>query len=440
MEQMKKIKVVFICHFSNSEIRNQLALSKLCFINKVREIFGKGVAFNHKDFAPWITNYIKEFEQFNDVELHIVAPHYGMKRLTTKFKLKNTFYYFFRPEFLPILSRVFRKLNMDSKNFRLNRLLIKRFLKDINADIVNLIGTENPYYSIASLDIKDTPVFVSVQTVYTNPKRKELTGNVDIIRWNTELKVHKKEKYYGATGRMHHDLILNNNPAAIIFKFKFPVQKPELVYNLQKKYDFVFFAAGVTPKKGVEDAIEALALVKAKYNGVTLNIVGSCDPEYKQFLDKTIKKLNLQLNVFFNSYFPLQSDMHNHIQKSRFALLPVKLDVISGTIVEAMQLELPLITYKTTGTPYLNKDGETVLISDIGDIKALASNMLKFMDNTAFANELAKKAKAFAEKEFDNTSNARLLVECYRAVMDHYHNNTPIPDKLLFNIEEFPTY
>jgi len=239
---------------------------------------------------------------------------------------------------------------------------------------------------------------------------------------------------------MHRDLIINNNPQAIVFKMFFPIEYPHKVKDVPKEYDFVFFAAGVTKKKGIEDAIDALAKVKAHYPNVKLNVVGKCEETYKDFLNTKIARLNLQENISFNNYFPVHSHMHQHIKKSRFALLPVKLDIISGTIVEAMLLDLPLITYKTTGTPYLNKDGETVLLGDIDDIDTLAKNMLTFLNNPALADELAVKAKVFIEKEFNNTTNAKRLVENYRAVINHYHNNTPIPQELLFNPNEFPIY
>ena len=120
--------------------------------------------------------------------------------------------------------------------------------------------------------------------------------------------------------------------------------------------------------------------------------------------------------------------------------LPVKLDVIPGTVIEAMLLELPVVTYKTTGTPYLNKNGETVLISEIGDIEHLAANMLKLLDSPELAEQLKKKAKTFVKKEFDNATSAKRLLEDYKAVIAHYHNGTPIPEKLLFDLNEFPKY
>jgi len=168
--------------------------------------------------------------------------------------------------------------------------------------------------------------------------------------------------------------------------------------------------------------------------------VGNCPTNYKVFLNNKIDNLGLTENISFHDYFPVHSEMHQYIKKSRFALLPIKLDVISSSVLEAMLLELPLVTYKTTGTPYLNKDGETVLISEIGDIEHLAANMLKLLNSPELAERLKKKAKAFVEKEFDNTASAKRLVEDYKAVIAHYHNGTPILKELLFDLNEFPIY
>lgn len=72
---------------------------------------------------------------------------------------------------------------------------------------------------------------------------------------------------------------------------------------------------------------------------------------------------------------------------------PLKLDVISGTIIEAMILGFPVITYKTTGTPYLNKYGEAVLISDIDDVNSLANNMLRIMKEPELVQKMLNNSK-----------------------------------------------
>ena len=437
---MKKLTVAWICHFSNQEVRNNLPLSKMRISNFLRSILGK-TKFKYGDFASWINNLIKEFEKFEEVELHIIAPHMGLKKKRFDFEMNDIYYHFFKSEDDTLFSRIKNILGfIKSPKYNKNRKRTAKIVTSIKPDIVNLIGTENPYYSITVLNIKDIPIFVSAQTVYTNPDRKKLSGSCDSLRWDTELKIHRKEKYFGCTGRIHRDLILRNNPDAIIFKNFFPIQYPTKVKEVEKEFDFVYFAQAVSKKKGIEDAIDALALVKKEKPNVTLIVVGYCPPNYKVFLNNKIDNLKLTENIYFHDYFAVHSDMHQYIKKAKFALLPVKLDVIPGTVIEAMLLELPVVTYKTTGTPYLNKDGETVLISEIGDIEHLAANMLQLLNSPELAERLKKKAKAFVEKEFDNTASAKRLLEDYKAVIAHYHNGTPIPKELLFDLNEFPIY
>lgn len=441
MEDVNYNRIAWICHFSNQDIRYRLPLSNYWLKNQIKKVMGKKNSARHKDFAPWVTNLIKEFERYEDVELHVIAPHMGLKRATAEFEMNGVKYHFFKPDMPYLHSEWPAGLSKNGKPcFNGNRRLVKRFLERVQPDVVNLIGTENPYYSITALDVEDIPVFAFAQTVYTNPNRKKLSGSVNTLNWDIELKIHKKVKYYGCSGRMHHDLIKKNNPDAIVFKNFFPIQKPTDVKEVSKEFDFIFFAAGVTPKKGSEDVLDALAIVKKIKDNVSLHIVGSCAPYYKSVLNKKIEELGLSNNVFFKSYFPVHSDMHQYIKKARVAVLPNKLDVISGTVIESMLLELPLVTYKTTGTPYLNKDGETVLIADIDDIETLANHMLKLLNEPEYARDLAVKAKAFVEKEFDNTKSAQRLLSCLRAVTDHYYHDKPIPEDLLFDLDEFPIY
>lgn len=436
----KLLRVVLICHFSNPEVRDKLPLSKKTVENHIRRTLNKPQkqAF---DCAPWITSMISEFEKRNDIEIHIISPHRNLKKNKYSFKYNNIYYHFFRLDTDFIVINLFRKFfKIKRPKYFYNRFLIKGFVKDINPDVVNLIGAENPYYSIAGLDIKNLPLILTAQTVYTNPLRKKYSGEVDQFRWDLELKLHKKIKYFCCSGLLHRDLVLHNNPNAIVFYYTFPKKPLEKNNNVIKKYDFVFFAICITKKKGIEDTIQALALVKNEYPEVTLNIVGKCDIDYKKYLGKMIKELKLIDNIEFTEYFPKQSDMHKHIQQARYAVLPVKLDVISGTIIEAMILGFPVITYKTTGTPYLNKYGEAVLISDIDDVNSLANNMLRIMKEPELVKKMLSNSKIFIEKEYDNKVNMDKLVNIYKAVYKHYYENEPIPKELLFNPEEFPEY
>lgn len=439
----KKTKAILLCHFSNEEIRAQLPVSISGLEAIVRRLLGKSnKAAKGNDFAPWITNLIREFEKFDDLELHVVAPVSNLSKRIVEFDMRGVHYHFFKGSLSFPFEQLAAKTTGSKHRFTHNTRLVQALVEKIKPDIVNLVGSENPYYSATILGIKNIPVYVTAQTVYTNPDRMRLSGHVSKLRWNIELKIHRKESYFGCGGRMHRDLILRNNPNAIIFKKFFPIQRPTAVKPEKKIYDFVSFSQSVSAKKGADDAVEALYLVRKKYPEVKLNLIGhfNAASDHGKNLLKRIDELGLTKNVVFSPYFPKHEDMHQHTQKSRFALLPVKLDIISGSIIEAILLDLPLVTYRTTGTPYINKDGECILISAIGDIEALANNMIKLMESPELAERNKIKAKEFVNRTFDNKLSAERLFENYKAVVNHYNKGTAIPDELLFSTEEFPIY
>ena len=193
-----KFKVAFICHFSNKDVRKKLPLSSFWLKNLIKRTLGDENFAKYSDFAPWVTNLIIEFEKFEDLELHVISPHMGLTKGIFEFNENGGFYHFFKPD-MPLFHSEWPAYWSRNGNpqFKRNRRRVKGFLEHIQPDIVTLIGTENPYYSITALDINDFPVFALAQTVYTNPARKKLSGTVDKNIWDIELQIHNKVKYYG---------------------------------------------------------------------------------------------------------------------------------------------------------------------------------------------------------------------------------------------------
>lgn len=93
---------------------------------------------------------------------------------------------------------------------------------------------------------------------------------------------------------------------------------------------------------------------------------------------------------------------------------------------------MPVVTYATGGMPFLNKDGKNVLMSETGDIEGLISNMERLLVDTEFAEKLAKRGQDFARRVFSEEANLELNLRQYRAIIDHYHNGTPIPADLIY--------
>lgn len=74
MEQVKKLKVVLICHFSNAEVRSHLPLDSrklYAFTRKLLRMPAKGNTYG--DIASWNTGLIEYLSSREDVELHVIS-------------------------------------------------------------------------------------------------------------------------------------------------------------------------------------------------------------------------------------------------------------------------------------------------------------------------------------------------------------------------------
>ena len=240
-----------------------------------------------------------------------------------------------------------------------------------------------------------------------------------------------KDLQYVAVGSgMHCRLFRTMNQKAYNFRWPLGNLLPE-VKLVAKEYDFVNFAMDMSFKKGFSDAIQSLAIVKKDYPNVKLNLIGGSSIEQKQDLTRLVEELDLSENVCFTPFFERQEDLFQHLQRSRFALLPCKMDSVSGTIRQAMHYELPVVCYKTEGTPRLNQEKECVLIAEKENVEDLAEKMKLLLVNKVKADELRINAKEYSRRWNDDDSNLRQMVGTLYAVVNHFRNGNPIPERLL---------
>ena len=423
-----------ICHFSNAEMRSHLPLDNRRLYTMLRKTLrmptkDKG----YGDIASWDANTIKYLRGRDDIELHVISAHSGLRRRVVSFEERGVHYNFVKCDVATMLKRI---IPNDSLWRKMNPMVrdIRRLVHRIQPDMVLLMGAENAYYSSTVLDIGNYPVYTLCQTVYNNPERAEY-GSVDSKNASTEMEIFKEHNYFGVYCKKHYDLLKTIIPGKFIFKFGYPSTGSMLEPVVcEKKYDFVNFALGMSAKKGYPDAIEATALVKKKHPEVKLNLVGGGSVEIKAELQKMADDLGVHDNVIFTPFFEKKSDLFRHIQKSRFALLPCKMDNTSATMSQSMKLGLPLVVYKTTGTPAFNREKECALIAENGNVEELAQCMLDFLEHPEKAQMLAKNAREYQEKlAGQKKQNGERLMANIRAIIDNYRNGTPIPQEQLFD-------
>lgn len=425
------MKVVWICHFSDNKVRNQLRFSNNLIIRLILRLLGKPPK-QIVDFAAWITNGINEIEKTDNVELHVISPHHEMRYSLQKFTINGIHYHFFKPEGDALLKKVKKFLvKKQSVNFYKNRRTVKKLIDKINPDVIHMFGAENPYYSITALDIdvNKYPFLVSLQTLMSD-KEFQMKVNMDQqvynFRSNIEKQVLKHANYLGSTVPKYRKLVWQNiNPNAIFTNTTLAVAENIKPTEIEKEYDFVYFAASI--EKAADVAIEAFAIACKSNPSLKLNIVGGSSKYYYDNLLTRIEELGIRNNIKFSGKLPTHKDVITQIQKSKYALLPLKVDITSGTIREAMFLRIPVVTTETPGTPALNEKRESVLISKQNDFADIAANMIKLVDDDNFAHKLIDNALTTVNEKWNNKKIIRDILKAYQAIINHQNHNEPIP-------------
>jgi glycosyltransferase involved in cell wall biosynthesis len=417
---MNKLKVVWICHFSNAEIKAILELNK---------------RIKYNEFAPWISNLIYEFNKFNDIELYIIAPHRGMKKMLQHFLIDNINYYFFNP-YMPFIGRAWPRFFQIDKwsGFKLNKCLVRKVVQKIKPDIIHMFGAENPYYSATILDLLEFPVLLTIQGIYSNPERFKYMPQ-EKYRYKLERNIHSKIKYFLIGANFFPALIKRDSENPVFFDARLPIKQLSIDTDSsseKKIYDFVFWAR-MTKLKGAEDLLDALAIIKKQNPDVKLRMMGACRTDYFEFLKIKISELDLCDNIVITGdAIESHEALLEEGLKGKIYVLPTFLDTIPGTIVEAIKLGLPVISYNVGDIPLFNKEKERILLCDPGDISALAANMLLLLTDSSKCKMLADLAKEFVGKEFNNTKNSYKIVTIYHAILDHINLRKQIPEELLY--------
>ncbi len=429
---MNKLKTLIICHFSNSKVREHLPLDDRKLFNKIRNILGLSSKGNsYSDLASWDTNLIENLSKRDDIDLYVISAHSGLRKSVVNFEDKNVKYWFIRCDIATGMKHI---ISNPVVWHYLNpmRFSVRKIVDKIQPDVIALIGAENPHISGTILGLeKKYPVIVKTQTIYNNPERKKVKI-FDLKNAYVEKQIFDKIHYFSVCTEMHKEMFRNFNMTAYNLKWKFGTTYTNVI-KVEKEFDFVNFAMRISDNKGFYDALKALSIVKSKYPKIKLNLVGGAMSDDILKVKNLVSELNLEHNVILTPLFEKQQDMFQHIQKARFALLPCKLDYISGTISQAMHYELPVICYKTDGTITLNENEDCVLIAENGNVNDLSEKMMMYMDHPEVATVLAKAAKKYSDRNNDNEVITDEIVSVLKAIVKNFRTGTPIPEELLYD-------
>lgn len=370
------------------------------------------------EIAPWISNLISVFENNEHIELHVISPHQYI-RGTKKFSHCGIHYYFVN-QGIPLAGKNWPSIfPLDLwTDYYMFRKKIKSLVEKINPDIIHLHGAENTYHSSAIMQFSgEYPVFVTVQGII-NQSGSE-TKRV-LRRKQREKEIFRTFRHFGyRTETMVAD-IKKMSSEAVLHKHHYLVRRVD-IHKTEKLFDLVFFAR-VTREKGIEDLIHAISIIKLNYPAISLCVIGSGRIEK---LKQMAAELGVEENIVWAGFLPEHSDVHELASKAKISVLPTYHEIISGTIVESMFLQLPVVAYDVGSIHEVNKHEIIISLVEKGDVNGLAAAIIELLDNEDLRKTRGERGRERALEMFvtEKQQIEDELLQLYRSIIGDFRKS-----------------
>jgi glycosyltransferase involved in cell wall biosynthesis len=207
---------------------------------------------------------------------------------------------------------------------------------------------------------------------------------------------------------------LGADPAKVIVHHT-GVPVPSQPATAAKRWDVVFVGRFVE-KKGLDDLVEALALVGDLRPRVLFVGAGPLEEPIRA------RAAGLGLDATFLGMRP-PAEVARHLGESKILVSPSKkapdgdCEGLPTTILEAAALGVPTVSTRHSGIPEAVLHGVTGLLGAEGDRVALADGMRRLLTDDALRSRLGDAARRHVQTHFDVAAQCRRLERLYEAAV-----------------------
>jgi glycosyltransferase involved in cell wall biosynthesis len=163
----------------------------------------------------------------------------------------------------------------------------------------------------------------------------------------------------------------------------------------------------LTPAKGQREAVEALALLRARGCDVTLDLVGPQQLRFARELEALGTRHGVRDRLRIVSE---RSDVAAVFRGADLALMCSRAEALGRVTVEAMKLDRPVVGARCGATPELIEHGSTGLLYRPGSPSDLALQIERLYRDRALARRLGLQAGRWARETFTRERLARELL------------------------------
>ena len=287
-----------------------------------------------------------------------------------------------------------------------------RFINLSGADVCvlehefGIFGGQNGVYILPLLHRLEIPLIVTLHTVLKTPSYNEKAILIEICKMATRTVVmtHKAVEFLTTIYKVPLSSIELIEHGVPDYKFSYEMAKKE--FKLEAKKVLLTFGF-ISRNKGIETVIRALPAVVAKYPETIYIILGKTHPavlrhsgeEYRIFLLRLVKKLQMEKHVLFLNEFINQKELFKYLYASDIYITPYlnEAQITSGTLSYAVGSGSAVISTPYWHAEELLAEGRGCLFN-FSDSEGLTLILMDLLDNPDKLKTLRAKAAAYAKE------------------------------------------
>lgn len=192
--------------------------------------------------------------------------------------------------------------------------------------------------------------------------------------------------------------------------------------------------AQLTPWKGQDTAIEALALLREQGFDAHLLLIGSAkfvaratrydNAAYLARLRRLVADAGLQDRV---SWLGEREDVPELVRALDVLLLPSWEEPFGRALIEAMAMEVPVVATKVGGPPEIVRDGREGLLVAPREPSAWAAAIRALAEHPERASEMGRRGRRRVELAFTSSRHAWAMLEVYGRALTRFAPRAPAP-------------
>jgi glycosyltransferase involved in cell wall biosynthesis len=191
-------------------------------------------------------------------------------------------------------------------------------------------------------------------------------------------------------------------------------QKLKQELQLPENLPIIAITSRITAEKGYRELIEALSLLKIQFSLVHLLVIGgqlnSERDKFQTELINLIQHHNLEHSVTLTG---IRRDVPELLGLADIFTLPSYREGLPRSILEAMAMELPVVTTNIRGCRETVVDGETGWIVPVKDSQSLAIALAKLLSDSHLRTKFGLAGRKRVEQWFDENYVFQRLEKFY---------------------------